>query len=144
MTNEEAAKTLAQICADDPDFLAGWDRCGTAAIVADALTVLTGRKFIVATVGYGAVGEAKNFNIVPAEEPKKDVTFVLIPLTARTHPQTWRAFAIPQGQISVFNYPVKEEVATIVTLMFYANDEAAARAYVLEKYPNAKFFGDPP
>lgn len=74
--------------------------------------------------------------------PAPQYTFVLMELPPSTWPRSWRAFAIPQQ--SVAWPPAKKELVQIINLMFVADDEAAARAYVLKEYPNAKFFGDPP
>lgn len=134
----EAATQLAEVCADDPEFLVGWERSGTAAVIAEALTTLTGKKF---TVAYNPSFIGGTNDIVLEETVIPVYTFVLMNISQVRGEPIWRAFALPQG--SVQDYPVKEELVQSTHLMFFAVDEAAARAYVQTQFPNAKFWGDP-
>lgn len=57
MTPFEAAKALADVMLSEPESLVGFDRSGTAAVVAEALTIATGRTFyivMVPNIGGGA------------------------------------------------------------------------------------------
>lgn len=135
MTRDEATTTLAQVCAEDKDFLTGWDRSGTAALVAEALATLTGKKLTVAKES-----EIK-YKIVEEEptEDTKDHTFALFDISVAGEP-VWRAFAVPAGLSTDDYMAVKEEFVNTITLMFMAPDREAAKAYVRSKYPNAKFW----
>lgn len=142
MTREQAASQLAQVCASDEEFLHNWPRAGSASVIAEALTVLTGQKFQVTQKRPGFIGNAFDIEEVKPAPPPPEYTFVLMPLAAKTIPQYWRAFAIPQE--SVGEFAKKTECVETITLMFAAADETAAKAYVRGQYPNAKFFGESP